>query len=200
MTTYILTTDYIRKNFANNTLTLSCQKMKSKNGVLMVKPAIYFVNTSKQTVIAKTSPFWVIGTSYKPYSFELTLTDAQLESTAYIRIIFRVFGLSGDNALAFNHLQLAEGSVTDYHQPEQDIPKTRIRFANSFYANLYTSNDDSYLQVIRPYYTNMDTETLSKSKATVIAPHLRNEDEIDSPSNLGLEFMNQTDQVIEILR
>ena len=97
-------------------------------------------------------------------------------------------------------MQLAEGDVTSYHQPVESIPKTDIKFISNFYANFYTTDDDRYLQVIRPYYNNMDTETITRSKVTVLAPHLMNEDDIDSPSNIGLEFMNSYEQVIEILR
>ena len=123
-----------------------------------------------------------------------------LDSTAFYQIRLLVDGLTPRNRLFFNHMQLCEGSTKDYHQPESSIPKTSIKFSNNFYANLYASNDENYLQVIRPYYNNMDTETITKSKVTVLAPHLANEDEYDDPANIGLEFMNSTDQVIEILR
>lgn len=197
MTTYILSTDYIRKNFSDTTLTLSCQKMKVKTGLAIVRARLFLYTVGKELITTE-SRIWVVGTTYKSYSHEITLDEEDLENTAYYQIKFNIYNLS--DALSFNHLQLAEGTVTDYHQPEQDIPKTRIRFANSFYANLYQSDDGTYLQVIRPYYTNFDTETLTKSKVTVLAPHLKNEDDVDNPSNIGLEFMNQTDQVIEILR
>ena len=197
MTTYTLTSDYLRKNFADTTLTFSCQKMKSKNDVVIIKPSIHFYSTDK-TELSSDDGMWVVGSSYSQHSCEFTVSD--IEMIGYYKIKLTIYNLKEGNALSFNHIQLAEGTETEYHQPEQDIPKTRIRLQNNFYANLYTSSDESYLQVIRPYYTNMDTETLSKSKATVIAPHLANEEETDTPSNLGLEFMNQSDQIIEILR
>lgn len=197
--TYKLTSDYFIKNFSQNTLTFSIEKIKSKTGVIAVKPILEFYDTSKDLVTSENGLF-IVGASYRPYSFEFTLSQTDMEYIAYYRLILEIDGVTTENPLAFNHIQLSEGSVTDYHQPEQDLPKSTIRFANNFYANLYTSNDDSYLQVIRPYYTNMDTETLTKSKVTVLAPHLKNEDDIDDPSNIGLEFMNQTDQTIEILR
>lgn len=197
MTTYTLTSDYLRKNFAETTLTFSIQKIKSKNDVVVIKPSIHFYNIGKTELSSETA-MWIIGSTYNKYSYEINVSD--IEDIAYYKVKLTIYNLKEGNALSFNHIQLAEGNVTEYHQPEQDIPKTRIRVQNNFYANLYTSSDESYLQVIRPYYNDIDTETLSKSKATVIAPHLTNEEETDTPSNLGLEFMNQCEQVIEILR
>ena len=43
-------------------------------------------------------------------------------------------------------------------------------------------------------------KSLKRSKCTILAPHLLNEDAIDSSENLSLEYMNMNEQVIEILR
>ena len=193
----LLHSDYFRKNFSSTTLTLSVDKMKSR-GVVMVKPKIQTFSSGKVLIEEVMGDWWVVGKNYQPHYSTFQLTD--IDNVAYYMIGFIVDNVTTTNRLYFNHIQLAEGEVTDYHQPVSNIPKTTVKFSNNFYANFYSTNEDSFLQVIRPYYNNMDTETITKSKVTVLAPHLANEDDIDSPSNIGLEFMNQTDQKIEILR
>lgn len=192
-------TDKFRKNFTNTKLTFSIEHIKSDK-LIMVRPYLRLYTSTKEYITQYAGNWWIIGSDYQKQYSTFNINKDTLDTTAFYEIRLIVDGLTPTNKLYFNHMQLAEGSITDYHQPESAIPKTAIKFNNNFYANLYTSNEENYLQVIRPYYNNMDTETITKSKVTVLAPHLANEDEYDSPSNIGLEFMNQHDQVIEILR
>ena len=186
-----------KKNFTNTTLTFSVEKMKSKR-LLMVRPFIETYTLSETLLDTYYGEWWAVGTEYQSHFSTFELDD--LSTTSYYRIGLIVDNVTTTNKLYFNHIQLSEGDVTEYHPPESSIPKTTVRLDNNFYANFYTSNEDSYLQVIRPYFNNLDTKTITKSKVTVLAPHLANEDDRDSPSSVGLEFMNQTDQKIEILR
>ena len=110
-----------------------------------------------------------------------------------------VDNLSSENQLQFNRLMLNEGEYEEYTQPESIIESARISFINTFYANLHTNNQ-GYLQVIRPNHDSFTTNTLTRSKCTVIAPHIKNECLEDTHENLALEYMNMSDQVIEILR
>lgn len=199
MKRYTIISDFIRKKFSQGKLTFSVEKMKSDDLVL-VRPYVQIFDIGKTYIQTFWSQWWVVGNKYQPHSFSFTINDATLTRTAYIKVGMKIDNIDKNNRLYFNHIQLSEGTETNYHQPESTIPKTSIKFQNNFYANLYTSSKDSYLQIIRPYYNNIDTETITKSKVTVLAPHLMNEDDIDSPNSIGLEFMNQTDQVIEILR
>lgn len=196
---YTIQSDLLRKNFSNRKLTFSVERMKADD-FLMVRTGIRFYDKNKNYILTKPSAWWTVGNSYQQYYFTLNLSEEQLNNAVFYSVRFIVDGLTPQNKLYFNHLQLAEGSTHTYHQPNSAIPKTEIKFTSNFYANLYNANDENYLQVIRPYYNNMDTQTITKSKVTVLAPHLVNEDDIDNPANLGLEFMNATDQVIEILR
>lgn len=196
---YTIYSDNLRKNFTNRKLTFSIERMRADK-LLMVRAAIQYLDTEGDLIVGAPSRWWVVGKTYQQYYYSINLPEDMLNQTAFYRVILQVDELSNENKLYFNHVQLAEGSTHTYHQPNSAIPKTEIKFSSNFYANLYNADDDNYLQVIRPYYNNMDTETITKSKVTVLAPHLANEDAIDSPANLGLEFMNQTDQVIEILR
>ena len=61
---------------------------------------------------------------------------------------------------------------------------------NSRYINLY-NNDGNYLQVIRPMGDNLTTNVLTKSTCSVLAPHFHDEEDIDDPVNIFLEFINQ---------
>lgn len=194
----IIATDLIRKNFNNTKMTFSVEHIKADD-FLMVKPTILLYTSGKQYLANYSTTWWVVCNEYQKRYFTFNIPRNTLNQAAYYRVRLWVDNLSLHNNLYFNHLQLAEGSVTDYHEPESTLPKTDIKFSNSFYANLYTS-EDNYLQVIRPYYNNIDTETIKKSKTTVLAPHLANEDEVDNPASIGLEYMGATDQVIEILR
>lgn len=198
-TRYSIASDFMRKNFTNTLLTFSVEHMKS-DSLLMVRVLIHLYSSGKTKIDTRTSNWKVVGSVYQPFTYSFRINEDKLNRSAYYKVVLQVDGLSEDNRFYFNHIQLAEGRTSDYHQPETAIPKTPIKFSNNFYANLYTSGTENYLQVIRPYYNNMDTETITRSKVTVLAPHLANEDSIDSPSNIGLEFMNSNDQVIEILR
>lgn len=194
-----ISTDLIRKNFTNPKITLSVGNMKSDD-LLMVRPIIRLYTSGKAYLTQYAGAWWVVNKNYLQKARTFNINQETLNKTAYYKIVFVVDGMTPRNRFYFNHVQLSEGSTTDYHPPEEDIPKSTIQFTTNFYANLYTSTEENYLQVIRPYYNNIDTETITKSKATVLAPHLMNEDYYDSPANIGLEFMNSTDQVIEILR
>ena len=193
----ILHTDYFQKNFTSTTLTLMIDKMKSKS-LVMVQPKIQTYTSGKGLIEEVTADWWAIGKEYQ--SHHTTFELSNIDDVAYYRLTLTIDNVTSTNKLFFNHIQLAEGDVTEYHEPVSSIPRTSVKLNNNFYANFYTSSDDSYLQVIRPYYNNLDTERITKSKVTVLAPHLANEDDRDSPSSIGLEFMNQTDQKIEILR
>lgn len=201
MKRYTIESDFIRKNFSDTQLTFSIEKMKADD-MAMVRPylKIFSNNNNANIITTKNGNWWVVGSEYDKYTIKYTITEEQLNSTTHFKIGMVVDGMYHKNKLYFNHIQLAEGNVDTYHQPVESIPKTDVKFINNFYANFYTTDDDRYLQVIRPYYNNMDTETITRSKVTVLAPHLVNEDNVDDPSNIGLEFMNASEQVIEILR
>lgn len=199
MKRYLAKSNFIKRNFSNNKLSLYIGNLKCDD-IVFLRPIIEVYTTGKSLIRTHYGKWKVIGNEYQQLYNGFTLNQGDMERIGYYRISLQFDGVTLHNKLYFNHLQLAEGTVDKYHQPESSIPKTSIKLINNFYVNLYQSTTDNYLQVIRPYYNNFDTETLTKSKVTVLAPHLANEDDIDSPQNIGLEFMNASDQVIEILR
>lgn len=199
MKRYNLSSNFIKKNYSNTKLTYYIDNMKCGD-ICFIRPYMMVYTSGKAFLSTYWGNWQVVGKEYQSHYSQFNLTEEQLERIGYYKIGLLVDGVTLANKLSFNHIQLSEGDVKAYHQPESNIPKTTIKLVNNFYVNLYSSNTNDYLQVIRPYYNNFDTETLTKSKVTVLAPHLANEDDIDSPQNIGLEFMNASDQVIEILR
>ena len=189
----------LTKNFTTQKLTLTIGKMRSV-GVCIVKPVLVLYKPNKILLNKYDGKQWVVANNYNEYTTTFNITEDELYDTAYIRIELQVIGITNDHPIYFTNLMLNEGDYRPYHQPDDALDEMPIYFSNNFFANLYTSNEDSYLEVIRPNYDNFTTEILKKSKCSILAPHLTNEDEIDSSENLSLEYMNMSDQVIEILR
>ena len=61
-----------------------------------------------------------------------------------------------------------------------------MKFNKSCYANLY-NEDGKFLQVIRPSKDDIFINKITASEVTVLAPHLEDEAEEDSPVNLFFE-------------
>lgn len=189
----------LTKNFTTTRLTFTIGKMRSL-GACIVKPVLKLYNLKKTSVGEYTGKQWVVANNYNEYTHTYDITEDELYDTAYIQIVLEVVGITSECPLYFNNLMLNEGDYTAYHQPDESLDEMTVYFVNNFFANLYSSNTDSYLEVIRPNYDNFTTQVLKKSKCTILAPHLVNEDDIDSSENLSFEYMNMSDQVIEILR
>lgn len=189
----------LTKNFTNTRLTFTVGKMRSL-GVCIVKPVLKLYNLKKTSIGEYTGKQWVVANNYYEYTQTYNITEDELYDTAYVQIVLEVVGITSEYPIYFNNLMLNEGDYTRYHQPDESLDEMNIYFVNNFFANLYTTNTDSYLEVIRPNYDNFTTQVLKKSKCTILAPHLTNEDSIDSSENLSIEYMNMSDQVIEILR
>ena len=128
---YTISSDFIRKNFTNTLLTFSVEHMKA-DSLLMVRCVIEFYTSGKSLINRRKSKWWVVGDKYQGNSQTFNITETGLNRTAYIKVGFEVDGLSEDNRFYFNHIQLAEGRIKDYHQPESAIPKTSIKFSNNF--------------------------------------------------------------------
>ena len=199
MKRYNISSKLLKKNFSSSKVTFYIDHARADD-IVFIRPYMSVYTSGKAFIKNYWGGWQIITPKYTSHSATYTLTNTELEGIGYYKVGLVVDNATLHNKLYFNHIQLAEGTVKSYHQPEANIPKTSIKLQNNFYVNLYSDNNNGFLQVIRPYYNNFDTETLTKSKVTVLAPHLDNEDDIDSPQNIGLEFMNASDQVIEILR
>lgn len=190
--------------FTETTLTFSINHIKSRlTSILYFKLYCYskhLNNDSEPDTLIYTynSPRWVIDTEYKRRSLTFEIPEDIVDKTAYTQIELIAIGINSENPLYFTECMLNEGEDIGYHQPAEQIVRV-VGLKNSRYINLY-NNDGNYLQVIRPMGDNLTTNVLTKSTCSVLAPHFHDEEDIDDPVNIFLEFINQTEQRIDVLR
>ena len=183
--------------FITNTVTFSINHIKSRLlSVLYFKLHCYDKNSEE--IYTYTSPRWVIDTDWRRRVRTFYLPNGVEEDIVYTKIELIAIGVSSLNPLYFTECMLNEGADIGYHQPQEHRELT-VGFLNSRYVNLY-SQDGNFLQVIRPQGDKIETNKLLKSTCTVIAPHFAEESDIDDPINIFMEFINQTEQRIDVLR
>lgn len=188
------------KKFTNQKLTFTVGNLRSLN-TCIITPKLKLYNYKDESVYEYyKGQQWVVANNYKEYTYTFFIQNEDIQNTTHMQIELEVIGLTPKHPIYFNNLMLNEGDYTPYHQPDQSLEETSIYFVNNFYVNLYTRNNDSYLEIIRPNFDNFTTKVLKQSKTTILTPHLVNEDKIESSENIALEYMNMSDQVIEILR
>lgn len=184
--------------FTESTLTFSIGNMRCRENA-----TVYFIfysyDMQGNLIDTYVSDRWVVDRTYSPYYHTFELPAEIVSNSSYYQLELIAVDVSSENPLYFNHLMLEEGEYTGYHIPHDIIKEKEIRFVKSRYANLY-DNEGNYLQVIRPLGNKITTTNLPASKITVLAPHFYDEDEIDDPINLFYEYMNQTEQTINVLR
>ena len=123
-----------------------------------------------------------------------------IDEVAYYQILLQAEGIHADNPLYFTELMLNQGDYVNYIKPNDEIEESTVYFSNNFYTLFYNPNIKGHLQIIRPNYDKLTTKNLTKSKCTVLAPHLDNELDSDKHENISLEYMNMTDQTIDLVR
>lgn len=180
-------------------LTFSIGKIKSRTpSVVYFK--FYGYDLKNHLITTYTSSRWVITTEYTQKYEEFTLsmrTGYSIEDLDTFKIEIYTIGITSENPLWFNRLQLNTDGLKEYHKPNDEKQNIDIGFHNCSYVNLY-DDSENFLQVIRPHHENFTTETLTKSQYTILAPHLANESEFDDPVALLYEYMYQTEQVIGV--
>lgn len=189
----------IDANFSNNNLVFLINNIKSRlTSVLYFR--VYFYNPNNTLLYTYTSPRWVIDTEYKMRKKSFSISDDVLNHVSKVQIELIAIGNSSENPLYFNECMFCEddGDYT-YHEPSEVIKETHIGLLNSRYIKLYNGDGD-YLQIIRPTGQDFTTKNITKSTCTVLAPHLSSEAEIDDDVNVFMEFINQTEQRIDVLR
>ena len=167
-------------------------------------PSVVYFNLycydMNQNLIGEYSSVREIVTS----EFQTVLLPLQLASNsriAYTEIELVFDGLDGENPCFFNGLMFQEGTVDDYdgyHRPYELQDDSLIELLNNLYVCLY--KEDSYLQVIRPNKDKFHSNMLDKSECTVLAPHFRDDEDVDDAVSVFYEFANQTEQSIDIMR
>ena len=190
----------IQVNFTKNDLVFHINNIKSRHlSTLHFK--LHCFDKHDEEIYVYTSPRWVIDNEYSARTRAFTISDKVYDEVLYTQIELITLGITSENPLYFTECMFAEydGDNVIYHEPSEVIRDVEIGFINSRYVNLYTSDGD-YLQVIRPTGKGITTNTLVRETCTVLAPHLENEADIDDPINIFMEFINQTEQRIDVLR
>lgn len=201
--------------FMDETLTFAIYKMKSR-----LPSAVYFIlhlfdedeneltnpvkidgQTIYQEPVYILKNRWVVDDTYSTYYETFDIPSEFVDRSVYYQIELRTYNISSENPLSFRELMFNEGEFEEnHHVPNEATRDVKIGFNKSSYANLYNDTLETYLQVIRPNRDAITTNELTKSSCTVLAPHIPSESNVDNPINLFLEFINQTDQRIDVLR
>lgn len=197
---YKLTFQETQIRTSEENLTFTIGKIKSRTpSVVYFKFNGYDLHNT--LICEHTSDRWVITTEYVSHSETFA---AVTEGTSYtyadldhFQIELYLIGVSSENPIYFNHVQLNTGDEKPYHLPNETQEDIQIGFTKCSYVNLY-DNSNNFLQIIRPNHESLSTETLTNSQCTILAPHLENESEFDNPVALLYEFMYQTEQVIGV--
>ena len=142
----------------------------------------------------------IIGYSYVPFIQEIILPKKLIERAGYYVIELLCKGITSENPLYFNRCMFQEGEYSGYHIPNELNNNVMVEFNKNCYANLYFDDED-YLQVIRPYdKRHFGTKKIHQDPYTILVPHIASEPSVDDPVNILLEFINQTEQKINISR
>ena len=185
-------------NFTNNELTLSIKNIRSRTLSTLYFKFHLFDNTDTR-IYTYISDRWVIDDTYSTVYRTFTVNDEKLSKATNYQIEFYTNLITSENPLYLNGIMLKEGDYGEYHIPSDRKKNVTIEFNKASYTNLY-GDDGIYLQVIRPKHDKITTSTLYGSACTVLAPHINGESKYDDPIDVFLEFINQTDQRIDVLR
>lgn len=185
--------------FMDDDLSFSIGNIRSRE-----TSTLYFIlelfDMSDNLIYTYTSERWVIDTVYSSRHRDFKIPSEFTDMSAKYQITLIASGISSENPLYFNNIMFREGEWDgEYHQTDEYITEYEIQFNKSSYANLYSPNG-TYLQVIRPSKAKLHTNKLDKCICTVLAPHLEYETDVDSPVAVFLEFINMTEQRIDVLR
>lgn len=184
--------------FMDDDLTFSIQHIRSRE-VSTLYFTIDFYDMHDNHLYTYTSDRWVIDTVYSSRYKEFRIPSDVFDDIARYQITMYAQNITSENPLYFNGLMLNEGDYDEYHKSNEEVSDALIKFNKTSYTNLYGHNG-VYLQVIRPSKTDMHTNKLDKCDCTILAPHLAEESEFDDPIAIFLEYINMTEQRIDVLR
>lgn len=199
---------------SDDELTFSIGQIRSRTPSVMYFKFYGYFYRGSTPIIEYTSPRWVITSEYtlkydtfnikeildatpQPVLDELGVSKLTVEDLDHYYFELFTLGVSSENPLYMNHIMLAEGTKTEYHQPNDAKQDVKIGFKNINSVNLYDTTD-TFLQIIRPYKEPMTSSSLGTSRVTILVPHLPNESEWDNTDNIFYEYMYQTEQRIWI--
>ena len=185
-------------------LTFSIGNIKTRRKPCVIYFKFYGYDYHKTLIAEHTSERMVVTTEYSqryetfkvPYK-EIDGSTKHYTDLDHYYIELYALGVDSENPLYFNHLQLNEGELKEYHKPNDTKENISIGFHNNSYVNLYDLSE-TYLQVIRPNHDDITTEQITKSQMTILAPHLPDESSFDDPVSLFYEYMYMTEQRIGV--
>lgn len=190
--------EFLTKKFTQTKITFFMGNVKSNN-IVIISPLLKLYDRNKEIINTYSVRPICSYQNYEQYSRTFTITEDDLNNTSYYQIHLLLDGLNNETGLKFNNLMLNEGEWQEYIEPSSMMEESPIFFNNNFYALMYDKSD-TYLQIIKPNYDSITTKKIPASKETIIAPHIGDECMEDSPANIGLEYMNMSDQSIDVLR
>lgn len=191
-----------QKNFEATHLTFSIGNIKSRN-ISVAYYVVHCYDYKNDELLVGGKPFYtsdrfVVTPIYREYADTFEIDMTMLSKTLYFEIELVLLGITSENPCWFNNIMLEVGEAhTEYHKPHEAFEESTIQFINNNYVVLYSNNGHS-LQVVRPNKEPITTKTIPKSECTLLAPHLDEEPLTDTPSKLMMEFINQTEQYIQI--
>jgi len=189
----------IQNNIVDNDLTFVINHMKCRTlAVVYFMLHCYDKNGNEifptENHPVYTSKRWVVDTTYSRYLEEFTISDRILNKTNTVQIELVAINISDNNPLYFNQPMLTDKPFTEYRKTDEALEIAVFSLIKNGYVNLYSNTSENYLQVIRPSKKSFTSHTLTANDITVLAPHIPSERETDKPTNLYIEFLNQTEQ------
>lgn len=201
-TEYHILFQEIDNNIDDENLTFVVNHMKSR-----IPSVVYFVLhcydiDGREIKVAKKPAYvgkrWVVDSTYSKYVEKFKLSEKVLGKTSKVQVELVAIHINDNNPLYFNECMLTDRLFTEYHKTDEAMEVAQISLIKNGYANLYMNKSKNYLQVIRPSKKAFTTHSLTANDITVLAPHIPNEPSVDEPTNLFIEFLNQTEQVTNI--
>lgn len=185
-------------NFMDTELTFSINHIKSREiSTLYFYLKLYDYDDT--LIYEYESDRWIITPTYQHKETLFNIPQEMLDGAVKYQLEMVAVGISSENPLQFNEVMLQEGEFISYHVPSEVSVDWEVKFNKNSFANMYSDNG-VFLQVIRPLKDSFFTNRLTKSECTVLAPHLFDEPSVDNPIAVFLEFINQTEQRIDVLR
>lgn len=193
----------IDNNINDEHLTFVVNHMKSR-----ITSVVYFVlhcydMNGNEILVANKPAYigkrWVVDASYSKYMEKFKLSSRVLSKTSKVQVELVAINIDDNNPLYFNQCMLTDKDFTEYHKTDEAMEIAHISLIKNGYVNMYMNKTENFLQIMRPSKKSFSTKTLSANDITVIAPHIPNEPQADEPTNLFIEFLNQTEQNTNIV-
>lgn len=185
-------------SFKNKEITFSINNMKCRTLCIVYFKLHCYDMEDTEILISNDAYYlskrWIVDSDWSTYYETFTIDDTVFERLKSIQIELRFILVDSDNPCVFNGLMLQDTVYQGYHAPSEANEVSEVGFATNTYVNVYSDDEEDYLQIIRPSRKSFEIHTLSSNDETVLAPHLVGETEHDKPANLFIEYIKQKEQ------